>query len=209
MKKSAASDPRDEPENERAAFDNRNVQGVSGLDPVMEAKLWRNPCWFAFRFNYIALRYNVPLYGWIQRVYGLSRPEFVVLYTLGLHDGALARDIAVSYGFPKNTLSRAIQKLTRAQLIRRDADPLDGRNQILRLLPDGRRIFDETLPRFVELEERMLDTLNRDERDTLSRLLAKIVLDSVNWPLEVGQDEQMQQEPDSRQEDAKTEVEER
>lgn len=191
MKNSAASDHRDEPATGRAEFANRDVRCVSGLDPVMEAKLWRNPCWFAFRFNYIALRYNVPLYGWIQRKYGLSRPEFVVLYTLGLHDGALARDIAVSYGFPKNTLSRAIQKLTKAGLIRRDADPLDGRNQVLRLLPEGRRIFDETLPRFVELEERMLETLNGEERDNLSRLLAKIVLDSVNWPTEVGQgDEQ-------------------
>ena len=206
MKKSAASDG---PADRRGEMENREVHGVSGLDPVMEAKLWRNPCWFAFRFNYIALRYNVPLYGWIQRVYGLSRPEFVVLYTLGLHDGALARDIAVSYGFPKNTLSRAIQKLTKAELIRRDADPLDGRNQVLRLLPEGQRIFDETLPRFVELEERMLDTLNRDERDTLSRLLAKIVLDSVNWPVEVGQDEHVQQVEQTQQENATRKVEER
>jgi DNA-binding MarR family transcriptional regulator len=209
MKKSAASDDRDEPADRRGELENREVHGVSGLDPVMEAKLWRNPCWFAFRFNYIALRYNVPLYGWIQRSYGLSRPEFVVLYTLGLHDGALARDIAVSYGFPKNTLSRAIHKLTKAELIRRDADPLDGRNQVLRLLPEGKRIFDETLPRFVELEERMLETLNRDERDTLSRLLAKIVLDSVNWPVEVGQDEHVQQVEQSQQEDVTRKVEER
>lgn len=209
MKKSAASDDRDEPGDRRGELENREVHGVSGLDPVMEAKLWRNPCWFAFRFNYIALRYNVPLYGWIQRTYGLSRPEFVVLYTLGLHDGALARDIAVSYGFPKNTLSRAIQKLSRMELIRRDADPLDGRNQILRLLPEGKRIFDETLPRFVELEERMLETLNRDERDTLSRLLAKIVLDSVNWPVEVGQEADTRQDVETLRQQETRKVEER
>ena len=31
----------------------------------------------------------------------------------------------------------------------------------------------------------MLATLSPDERDTLSRLMAKIVLDSVNWPTEI------------------------
>ena len=62
---------------------------------------------------------------------------------------------------------------------------------------EGKIVFehrDFNLERLLlELEERMLETLNRDERDTLSRLLAKIVLDSVNWPVEVGQDKQEQE----------------
>ena len=78
--------------------------GSTGLAALTEAKLWRNPCWFAFRFNHIALQYNAPLYGWIKRRTGLSRPEFVVIYSLGLLDGTLARDISLSSGFPKNTL---------------------------------------------------------------------------------------------------------
>ena len=52
--------------------------GSTGLEALIEAKLWRNPCWFAFRFNHIALQYNAPLYGWIKRRTGLTRPEFVV-----------------------------------------------------------------------------------------------------------------------------------
>ena len=39
------------------------VPGTTGLLPITEAKLWQNPCWLAFRLNYLALRYNVPLYG--------------------------------------------------------------------------------------------------------------------------------------------------
>lgn len=159
--------------------------GTSGLAALTEAKLWRNPCWFSARFNHIALRYNTPLYGWVERRYGLSRPEFVVIYSLGLMDGALARDISISSGFAKNTLSRAIQKLCRMQLIERRVDDADRRNQTLHLLPAGQRMFDEALPQFLDYEQNMLSTLTQSERDTLSRLLAKIVLDSVNWEHDV------------------------
>ena len=160
-------------------------RGTTGLEALTEAKLWRNPCWFAFRFNHIALRYNAPLYGWIKRKTGLSRPEFVVIYSLGLLDGAMARDISYSSGFPKNTLSRAIDKLCRLDLIERRTDAADRRNQTLHLLPAGRRMFEETLQQFVVFEERMLSSLSTTERDTLSNLLAKIVLDTPNWAVEV------------------------
>jgi MarR family transcriptional regulator, temperature-dependent positive regulator of motility len=162
--------------------------GTTGLQALTEAKLWRNPCWFAFRFNHIALRYNSPLYGWIKKQTGLSRPEFVVIYSLGLFDGALARDIAISSGFPKNTLSRAIEKLVSLGLIEKRTDAADRRNQTLHLLPAGRTMFDDTLPQFVLFEERMLQTLSPAERDTLSNLLAKIVLDTPNWADEIDDD---------------------
>lgn len=163
-------------------------RGTTGMEALTEAKLWRNPCWFAFRFNHIALRYNAPLYGWIKRRTGLSRPEFVVIYSLGLLDGALARDIANSSGFPKNTLSRAIDKLCGLALIERRVDTADRRNQTLHLLPAGRRMFDETLQQFVHFEERMLRSLSAAERDALSTLLAKIVLDTPNWAAEIADD---------------------
>jgi len=163
-------------------------RGATGMAALTEAKLWRNPCWFAFRFNHIALRYNAPLYGWIRRRTGLSRPEFVVIYSLGLLDGALARDISNSSGFPKNTLSRAIEKLCRLDLIERRTDTADRRNHTLHLLPAGRRMFGETLERFVVFEERMLSSLSPAERDTLSTMLAKIVLDTPNWAIEIADD---------------------
>ncbi|WP_282606737.1 MarR family winged helix-turn-helix transcriptional regulator [Pelagibius sp. Alg239-R121] len=159
--------------------------GRTGLAALTEAKLWNNPCWFAFRFNHIALRYNSPLYAWVQKNYGLTRPEFIVIYSLGLLDGVLARDISISSGFPKNTLSRAIEKLCRLELIERRADDADRRNQTLHLLPTGRKIFDEALPKFQQFEEKMLSSLSPRERDTLSHLLAKIVLDTEDWTTEI------------------------
>jgi DNA-binding MarR family transcriptional regulator len=146
------------------------------IDPVTAARLWDNPCWFAFRFNYIALRYNIPLYGWVEREYGLPRPEYVVVYSLGLRDGVTARDISVSYGFPKNSLSRAINALERKGLVRRTPHPNDRRSLLVHLTAAGRRLFEETLPRFVGLQDDMLRGLSAQERETLSVLLARVVL---------------------------------
>jgi DNA-binding MarR family transcriptional regulator len=153
-----------------------------GIDPVTVARLWHNPCWFAFRFNYIALRYNIPLYGWVEREYGLPRPEYVVVYSLGLRDGVTARDISISYGFPKNSLSRAINALERKGLIARTRHPDDKRSFVISLTAAGRRVFDDTLPRFIALQDEMLTVLSPDERERLSVLLAKVVLGTFSRP---------------------------
>ncbi len=111
------------------------VDGL-GIDVVTLARLWENPSWFAFRFNYLSLRYNIPLYGSIERRYGLMRRR-AVIYSLGLRDMVTARDIGVSYGFPKNTLSRAIASLEKQGLVSRQRHPTDKRSWLLSLTPEG------------------------------------------------------------------------
>ena len=158
------------------------LRDTGAHDEMTRVKLWQNPCWFTYRLNYLALRYNVPLYAWVEEHHGLSRPEFVVIFSLGLLDGAYARDISASSGFPQNTLSRAIHKLNRLRLISRTPDADDGRRFILSLTPAGRSLFDESLPRFVSFEHMMLDALDHEEQELLSTLMAKMVLASPQWP---------------------------
>lgn len=146
------------------------------LDAFTHARLWKNPCWFAARFNYLALRYNVPLYGWVKERFDLSRVEFVVIYSLALHDGVTASEIASSTAFPKNTLSRAVNRLISLGYVMRRIDGDDRRSQNLSLTATGRAVYDEALPRFVGLEQEMLATLSLVEREMLSMLLAKVVL---------------------------------
>jgi MarR family transcriptional regulator, temperature-dependent positive regulator of motility len=150
--------------------------GRMRLDAFSHARLWRNPCGFAARFNYMALRYNQPLYGWVQERFGLSRAEFVILYSLGLMEGVTASEIAASTAFPKNTLSRAVSRLTRFGLVRRATAEGDRRAQPLSLTRAGQALLDEALPRFVALEEEMLQPLSLMERETLATLMAKVVL---------------------------------
>jgi DNA-binding MarR family transcriptional regulator len=150
--------------------------GRHRLDAFTHARLWRNPCGFSARFNYLGLRYITPLYGWVEQRFGLARAEFVVLYSLGLVDGVTASEIAASTAFPKNTLSRAVNRIAKLGLIARSAGQTDRRQQNLTLTPAGQAILDEAMPRFVAMEEEMLSPLSLVERETLSALMAKVVL---------------------------------
>ena len=159
--------------------------GRHRLDAFTHARLWRNPCGFAARFNYLGLRYNTPLYGWVEERFGLSRAEFVILYSLGLVNGVTASEIATSTAFPKNTLSRAVNRIAKLGLIARTEGESDRRQQNLTLTYAGRAILDEAMPRFVAMEEEMLSSLSLVERETLSALMAKVVLtmfDSTHPP---------------------------
>ena len=150
--------------------------GRHRLDAFTHSRLWRNPCGFAARFNYLGLRYNTPLYGWIKQRFGLSRAEFVVIYSLAMMDGVTASEIAASTAFPKNTLSRAVKRIAKLGLIKRSEGANDRRQQNLSLTPGGRAMYEEALPRFVALEEEMLAPLSLVERETLSALMAKVML---------------------------------
>jgi DNA-binding MarR family transcriptional regulator len=180
-----------EPIQPRAANDSTEPETGSGamlvrhrLDAFTHARLWRNPCGFAARFNYLSLRYNTPLYGWVEERFGLARAEFVILYSLGLFDGVTASEIAASTAFPKNTLSRAVNRIAKLGLIARSEARTDRRQQNLTLTPAGQAILDEAIPRFMALEEEMLSPLSLVERETLSVLMAKVVLSMFDSQLQ-------------------------
>ena len=154
------------------------------LDALTHARLWRNPCGFAARFNYLSLRYNTPLYGWVEERFGLTRAEFVILYSLGLFDGVTASEIAASTAFPKNTLSRAVNRIAKLGLIARSEAQTDRRQQNLTLTAAGQAILDEAIPRFMAMEEEMLSPLSLVERETLSVLMAKVVLSMFDSQLQ-------------------------
>jgi DNA-binding MarR family transcriptional regulator len=155
---------------------------VKAVDDIVSVKLWQNPCWLSFRINFLALQFNVPIYRWIEKEHGLPRPEFVVLYSLGLFDGLTASVIGSSSGFPKNTISRAVQKLIDKGMVRRELDHADLRSFVLYITDEGKRIVDAAMQPMVEREKVMLSGLTPAERLMLSELLAKVVVDSPNWP---------------------------
>ena len=163
-------------------LDHEREAALRDLDPLTITKLWDNPCWLSFRLNFIAFRFNDPVYRWIETRYGLVRPEFVVLYAVGLRDGVAAKNIVASSGLPKNTLSRAIQKLLQRRLLKRETDPADLRSYVLALTPAGRAIFDETMPVMVQQQTTMLEGLSEAEQRQLCELMDKLVIASPTWP---------------------------
>lgn len=160
-------------------------QALHELDPLTVTKLWDNPCWLSFRLNFLAFQFNDPVYRWIETRYGLMRPEFAALYSVGLKDGVAAKNIVASVGLPKNTLSRAIQKLLQRRLLRRELDQEDLRSYVLRLTPAGRAIFDETMPMMLRHQSVMLSGLNTAEQQQLCELMDRLVIASPTWPTDL------------------------
>ena len=130
-------------------LDRERESALRELDPLTVTKLWDNPCWLSFRLNFIAFRFNDPVYRWIETRYGLVRPEFVALYAVGLKGGVAAKNIVSSSGLPKNTLSRAIQKLLQRRLLSVVVGGDAGKHRRVRATRADRR----------ELLTRMLDRL--------------------------------------------------
>lgn len=170
------------------------------VDELVTVKLWQNPCWFSFRINFLALQFNVPVYRWIETEFGLQRVEFVVLYSLALKNGVTASAICNSSGFPRNTISRSIQKLIDKNIIRREVDPNDLRSFVLYLTDEGRRIVDEAMQPMLEREQVMLSALSAAEKLMLSELLAKVVGDSRKWPETWPSNNKSNQETDTPEE---------
>lgn len=168
--------------------DPEREDAFDGLDPLTVTKLWNNPCWLSFRLNFVAFRFNDPVYRWIETRYGLVRPEFVALYAVGLREGVAAKNIVASSGLPKNTLSRAVQKLLQRRLLKRETDASDLRSYVLHLTAAGRKIFNETMPLMVQHQTAMLDCLTEDEQRQLCTLMDKLVIASPTWPNELEQE---------------------
>ena len=99
-----------------------------------------------------------------------------MIYSLGIMDGVTASEIATSTAFSKNTLSRAVNWTEKLGLIRRLEGATDRRQQNLSLTPKGRALLAKAMPRFRSLEAEMLATLSLVEQETLSALMAKVVL---------------------------------
>lgn len=151
-------------------------------DNPLHARLWENPCWFSFRLNYLALRFNNPVYGFIQNRLDLLRPDFVVLWSLYLGGDSAQTDVVRTSGFPKNTLSRAVGKVHRLGMIERETDPADQRRVTLRLTGKGRAAVDAVKAQMLGQERLMLDCLSPAERLILSDILTKLVTASGDWP---------------------------
>lgn len=109
---------------------------------------------------------------------GLQPGEFDVLATLRrsgapymLSPTRLYEATMISSGGMTNRLDR----LERAGLVERRADPNDRRGKLIALTDRGRQVIDETIGHHVASEENLLATLTAAEQLQLSALLKKLI----------------------------------
>ena len=118
--------------------------------------------------------------------HAVGRADFDVLATLRrsgpgyeLSPGALASSMMLSSG---GTTAR-LDRLERAGLVQRAADPHDRRGVLVRLTPEGRRTVDEAVTAGLARQQELLAHLPPAKQAQLNALLREVL-----GPLEAGAD---------------------
>jgi DNA-binding MarR family transcriptional regulator len=127
----------------------------------------------AWRINFLANFFTGPIYREIGAQFGLTRPGFVILFSLSQQPGLVARDICLVTGLPKNSISRAVSELLERGLIRRKADTEDRRAKLLALTDEGRALLAKVVPLFEARQDAMGGALSPVESEMFDRLLMK------------------------------------
>lgn len=112
---------------------------------------------------------------------GLSFGDFDVLNTLRRrHDdeGTNPRDLARSSLITSGAMTSRLDRLERAGLIRRRADPGDRRGVLVQLTEQGERLAEESLHAVLAADEAFLEPLSPRQRDSLAAGLKQLLLRS-------------------------------
>jgi len=73
-------------------------------------------------------------------------------------------------------MTNRIDRLVGRRLVRREADPDDGRSVLVTLTDEGKIRVDAAITRLVDAEALLLEALSRGDRDRLAALLRKLSL---------------------------------
>lgn len=92
-----------------------------------------------------------------------------------LSQSALMRSLSLTPG----TVSVRIDRLVADGLVTREPDPEDRRSVIIRLTERGEAAFDGVVHAHLETERRLLRCLSAGERETLTGLLRRLVIDTT------------------------------
>lgn len=74
------------------------------------------------------------------------------------------------------TMTNRLDRLAERGLVRREADPRDGRGVLVTMTDEGRRLVDDALTRLVAAERRLLAGLDDGARDDLAITLRRLTV---------------------------------
>jgi DNA-binding MarR family transcriptional regulator len=110
--------------------------------------------------------------------YGLNGGEFDVLAALrrsGEPYSLTPTELYRSMMLSSAAMTNRIDRLEQRGLVSREPDPEDRRGVRIRLTAEGLELIEEAVTAHVDGEERLLATLNAEEREHLAALLAKLM----------------------------------
>ncbi|WP_323040909.1 MarR family winged helix-turn-helix transcriptional regulator [Gemmobacter sp.] len=130
-----------------------------------------------YLMNRIMARYNAALREELVAV-GLTTAKMRALASLSVLDGPLIRELSVYTVIEQSTLSRALDQLDAAGLVRREPDPTDSRATRVYITDAGRAAHEALWPQMFDAYDSLFrgipDTERRAFVGTLQKILSNI-----------------------------------
>ena len=143
--------------------ENHPVLGEIGLDNFAP-----------YLLNRIMGRYNASLRAEMAAL-ELTTPQMRSLAVLAIRDGILIRELAVYAVVEQSTLSRALEKLVKTEMVRLENDQIDTRGTRVFITSAGRDAFAKIWPRMAASYEQMFQNITESERVAFVSTLKKIL----------------------------------
>ena len=102
---------------------------------------------------------------------GVTAAQSGLLFVLGQRDGVLMGEAGAALDLGPPGISGLVDRMTAANLIRRRADPEDGRAWRLWLTPAGRAALAQSKAGLAEINARLTDGFTEAEIDVVARWL--------------------------------------
>ena len=150
-------------------------------DAVFDAIVTNGPLNDAWRLTLWSNYYTEPVFTEMMETFDVSRDEFNVLACLSIVGAMTAKTICEVTGRPKNSISRAVNRLAERKMIRRKTNADDRREIRLALNESGRRLYEQVLPVALDRQTMMLSALDENERAVLDRILDKLMSTRRTW----------------------------
>jgi DNA-binding MarR family transcriptional regulator len=106
---------------------------------------------------------------------GVGIGQWAVLLFLWARDGMSQAELSRIVAIEPPTMVRTLDRMVRDGLVTRMPDAADGRVSRIHLTERGRSLRDQLVPKAVAVNATYLGRLTASERDTLRRLLGKLV----------------------------------
>lgn len=124
-----------------------------------------------YRLSVLTNTVSSAIAGAYAQRFALSIPEWRVIAVLAGEPNLSAAEVAQRTAMDKVAVSRAVSSLLRAKRIERRVAAADRRRSVLRLSPEGERVYADVVPFALAYERELLRPLRSRERAVLERAL--------------------------------------
>ncbi len=127
-----------------------------------------------YRLSVLAARMSKKLSKVYGDTYGLSTPEWRVLAHVAHREKMSVREIRDSVSLDKPSVSRAVSKLEKADLLAKSTCTRDHRLVEIEVTEKGLEVFHQIAPEALAFEAAVLNSFSAKERQQLDDLLTRL-----------------------------------